>query len=239
MVSTVNTGHLTGPTEYRFLVSVQRDSGTGSIEAIASSGFPSIILIQDVGIATPGTAIDFGQVTPPVTKQNYTTYWKASQSATYQGNGTRRSDTGDMVHGTDPSGFNGNGCAIAIFGAGAYASTNSAEVGKSISAALAGATNVNVEVMAKVKHANLNTGAQIYYVGANDTSTPATLINAQSNYYGNSKFTIGQAKYVPLGANSAIRSVIFGQAPGGISNYARLDGATQGTPPVLKITYTR
>lgn len=144
-----------------------------------------------------------------------------------------------MVHGTDPSGFNGNGCAIAIFGAGAYASTNPAEVGKSISTALAGATNVNVEVMAKVKHANLNTGSQIYYVGASNTSIPATLINAQTNYYGNSKFTIGQAKYVPLGANAAIRSVIFGQAPGGTSNYARLDGATQGTAPVLKITYTR
>ena len=243
MTVILNTGSLAAATEHRFLTSYLRNDGSGTVTPVASPGFPSIITVEDLGLSIPNVGIDFGAQAPPVTRQNYTTYWKSNASASYRGGGARRTDDpadtgGDMMHGLDPSGFNGNNSSVALFTGGSYHSTNTAEVGKTVSAALSGATINSVEVMLTTRHTYYSAGATVYYLHGTMTSLPSTYVNPATNYYGSSYFQLGQSKYVPL-PKQVITSVTLGQAPGGAGNYARLAGATQGSAPVLKINYTR
>lgn len=238
LVAIVNTGTQNAQTrEYRFLATYRSYSG-GTVYLTAAAGYPSIMTVQDLGPSIPNVGIDFGNPSPPVVKQNYTTYWYSSGSASYTGSGTKRTDTSDMVHGTDPSGFNGNGCAVALFMGNSYSSTNSGEIGKTLWTALDGATINSVEFMFTNRHWYYNAGGSLYYLPGYLTSLPSSIANPSNNYYSYTPFSYGQAKYVPATKNT-YTSVIIGQAPGGISNYGRFAGATQSGAPVMKVNYTR
>lgn len=226
--------------EYRFLVSYLSE-GPGQVYPVASSSLPAILTVEDMGPAINQVGIDASQSPPPSnTKQNYTTWWRCSDSATYQGNGTKRTDVGkEIVHGWDPSGYNGNGCGIAMFTSGSYHSTNSAEIGKTPSAALTGATITAVDFMLCPHHAYYNSGVTLYYTPSTYTSIPTTLAYPGNNYYGYAGFAIGEAKYVP--ANPGIyTAIILGQAPSSsLSYYGRIDGAGYTNAPVMRVSYTR
>lgn len=243
MTYIVNTAANSGPLEYRFLVSYLSDGvGSGNVWIVASSNLPSILTVEDMGPSMNQIGIDFAQTPPPSgTKQNYTTYWAASASASYRGNGTKRTDVGqEIVHGNDPSGYNGNGCGIALFMNGAYTSTNSSETGKTLSAALTGATITACDVMLHPHHAYYNSGATIFYLFSTYTIIPSSMANPGSNYYGYSSFAINESKYVPGPTNNIYTSVIMGQAPStDLSYYARLDGAGYSYAPVMRVSYTR
>ena len=226
--------------EYRFLVSYLSD-GPGQVYPAASSILPAILTVEDLGPAINQVGIDYSQAPPPSnTRQNYTSYWLASDSATYQGNGTKRTDVGkEIIHGWDPSGYNGNGCGIALFNNGAYYSTNSTELGKSPTAALTGATITAVDFMLCPHHAYYNSGVTLYYLPSTYTIIPATLANPGSNYYGYASFAIGEAKYVPSNLN-LYTAIILGQAPSSsLSYYGRIDGAGYTNAPVMRVSYTR
>ena len=240
LVALVNTSANTNPVEYRFLATYNSE-GTGSVSVVASSAFPSIMMIEDLGPSKNQVGIDFGQAgPPPSSKQNYTTYWRANDSRSYQGSGAMRSDIGtEMVHGVDPSGFNGNGCALALFTGGAYHSTNPSEVGKGVLGALSGATITAVDFMLSPHHAYYNSGCTAYYLPSTYTILPGTLANPGSNYYGYASFAIGEAKYVPSN-KIAYTSIILGQAPSsGLQYYGRFDGAGAKNAPVMRVSYTR
>lgn len=243
MTCIINTAANSGPLEYRFLVGYLSDGvGSGNVWIVASTALPSILTVEDMGPSMNHIGIDFAQTPPPSgTKQNYTTYWAASASATYQGNGTKRTDVGqELVHGNDPSGYNGNGCGIALFMNGAYSSTNTSENGKTLSAALTGATITACSVMLHPHHAYYNSGATIFYVFSTYTTIPSSLANPGSNYYGYASFAINESKYVTGPTNTIYTSIIVGQAPStDLSYYARLDGAGYSYAPVMRVSYTR
>lgn len=232
---TFDTTPLSALTEYRFLTAYYGEGAAAY--PLASGGTPSILTVEDLGPAIPDIGIDGSAAPPPAgIKQVYTTFWQASTSGTYQGGGARRYDTNDLVHGTDPSGFNGNGAAIAVFGAGAYYSTNPSEVGKSITTALTGSTIIAADVAIKCSHAYYSGGMTVYYNTESRTSLPATFTN--STYYGYSAFAVGQAKYVPV-AKMARTSLTLGSPPGGLTYYGRLNSHSQGYPPVIRYVYKR
>ena len=235
---TFDTTPLTVRTEYRFLTAYYGE-GTAAYP-IANGALPSILTVDDVGPAQPDIGIDHSAPPPSGgTKQTYQTFWQASDSGAYRGGGARRSPSDadyDLIHGTDPSGFNGNCSSIAIFGAGAYYSTNPSEVGKSVTTALTGADVVAADVLFKCSHAYDGSGMTVYYNTESRTSMPGTYTN--SAYYGSSYFAIGQAKYVPV--QKTIRtSLTLGSPPAGYQYYGRINSHTQGRPPVIRYTYTR
>lgn len=237
LAALINTTALSVPTEHRFLTSYIT-YGPGNVFPVASASLPSILTVEDIGKAKAQVGINFGAPVPPATRQNYVSYWSANASASYRGDGVKRTDTTDIVCGPDPSGFNGNGCGLALFTAGAYASSNPSELGKGILTALSGATITGVEVYAYANHTYYGAGGTLRYVGGTYTILPATFTNAPSNYYGAMTLGAGEGKYGPLKIES-LTSVAFGQTPSDYQYYVRLNGATVAHPPVLKITYTR
>ena len=86
---------------------------------------------------------------PPSSSKTYQTVWHASNSKTYRGNGSLRTDTTDLVQGTDPSGYNGNGYAYAVF---ANDAVSGDEKGKTVAEAMTGATLLKVEVFLYFSH---------------------------------------------------------------------------------------
>lgn len=237
LAALINTTGLSVPTEHRFLTSYIT-YGPGNVFPVALASLPSILTVEDIGKAKAQVGINFGAPAPPATRQNYVSYWSANASASYRGDGVKRTDTTDIVCGPDPSGFNGNGCGLALFTAGAYASSNQSELGKGILTALSGATITGVEVYAYANHTYYGAGGTLRYVGGTYTVLPATFTNAPSNYYGAMTLGAGEGKYGPLKIES-LTSVAFGQTPSDYQYYVRLNGATVAHPPVLKITYTR
>lgn len=236
----VNTGSNTNPREYRFLASYLGTGGT--VYPAGSTSYPVILSVEDLGPAMNQVGIDYGQTTPPATKQNYTTYWAASASASYRGDGSRRTDVGgEMIQGWDPSGYNGNGSALCVFGAGAYTSTASGEVGKSVDAALAGATITAVDFHVRNHHWYYNAGGQVVYTPSSYyTSLPSTLQMLYGNRYAEAGFSYGEGRYVPAPAQKYY-SLLLGQGSGSnLSYYGRFDGYDgPNQAPVMRVSYTR
>lgn len=237
MVNTAGQGPDT--LEHRFLVSYNGE-GPGYTYPVASSTFPAILTIEDLGPAINQVGIDFSVASPPTTKQNYTSYWKASASRTYQGGGAARSDIGgEMVQGYDPSGYNGNQTAMCLFTGGAYTSSNSAEVGKTVGSALSGATITAVDFFVKNHHFYYNSGGSVVYAPSTYTSLPASFTYGYGSRYSESSFAYGEARYVPA-APGQYTSLILCQGNGSnLSYYGRFDGADGSQPPVMRVSYTR
>lgn len=242
LTAIVNTSGNTAPLEYRFLTSYIA-GGPGNVYPVASTALPSFLFVEDMGIAKPQIGISHTGGSVPETRQNYTAYWVATASGSYQGNGTKRTDTPDIVCGPDPTGPNGNGCGMAVFNGGAVNASNPSENGKTLWQALTpsgqpAATINSIEVYAYANHTYSNYGAYVRYIGSTYTIIPNTYTNAAGNYY--SQFYLPKAggKYGPT-QKQFISSVTFGQTPESTDYYARLAGASSANPPVLKISYTR
>lgn len=112
------TATVTG--RHRFLISVNRNQGTGNVSMVADSRFPVSADISDLGPAKPNAG-QFSQgsgtfaggsppAAPPQPTQQTDTGWLAPAGwRTFAGSGTERFDTTGPVQGWDPSGFNGDG----------------------------------------------------------------------------------------------------------------------------------
>lgn len=245
LVSPFITDSNSPPTEYRFLTTYKAYSpGSATMKLMAGSTYPSYMTVQDMGPISPNLGIEFTAAPPPPqppTRQAYWSTWKATGSQAYDSTGAKRTDVGqEMITGLDPSGFNGNGTSLAIFGGGAIASSNPGEIGKTLPGALTSeATVTAVEFYLYVHHAYYSQGATLHYRQGTYTSFPETYVNPPSNYYGSSDWAIGQGKYV-YSKNEYTTSVTVGQSPVGLNGYARIDGANGwGNPPLMRVTYLR
>lgn len=228
----------------RLLVTVERLSGTGTISALTYSApdayrAPFRFFVADLGRDILDTYIPNnggGTTAPP--KKTYTSTWSANLIGAYLGNGSRRTDTTDLMQGyTDYYPAGGIQRSIAGFTAGAVAG----EVGKTVTAALTGATVTKVEIGLKCNHSHAVAGglARIGYHG--ETAVPATVPAASWEAFSGAFFKRGETRWMTLPAatfaswqSGAYRGLTVG--PGG--DYMRFDGSA-GAKPGLRITYTR
>lgn len=202
------------------------------------------LTVADVGPDIPATGLNNSSVvgtnqTTQATKKTYTSVWRASNSESYRGNNTARTDTGDLVQGTDPSGYNGDGHAVVVFGSGAV----SGEVGKSIATALSGASLAKVEVYAYANHWYYNAGGTAIIRPYNSTALSSTTPSGSHINSGSWPNPGGRWVNITSIASGSIRGFTLGKS--GTSNltyYGRFNGHTAGTVstrPQLRLTYTR
>lgn len=178
---------------------------------------------------------------PADPKKTYTTTWVQNWGASYLGDGSKRTDTTDLMQGyTSYYSAGGNQRGLSNFAGGADYSTSSGEVGKTIVQALSGATVEKVEVKLHCNHSHSYSGgtAEIGYHG--ELTEPST---APAGAYGSITkfFHRGDTLWIPLPSstyddwkNGSYRGITVGPT----GDYMRFDGA--GTDkPAIRITYTR
>lgn len=178
----------------------------------------------------------------PPAKQRYRTVWTANASETYRGDGTPRTDTGNLVQGYNR--YNGNGSGIALFTAGATAGD---EQGQTLDAALAGADITKIEVWLYLDHSWYNAGgtARIgYYDGA---SLPSSYSGA-SPYITVDGWRPRSGRWVNISGHGSrihfkdgtAHGVTVGPGRGNdLSYYLRFHGHTDARPPRLRLTYEK
>lgn len=112
------TATVTG--RHRFLLSMARGAGGGSVMVISDAQFPVSMDIVSRGPSAPNTGqfsqgggTFFGGSAPPPppqpTQQYDTGFMQPAGWRTFRGDGSERFDVGGPVQGWDPSGFNGDG----------------------------------------------------------------------------------------------------------------------------------
>jgi hypothetical protein len=119
------TFEVTSSGAHRLLLTVKTGGG-GSVNINDVWGQAPQMLIEDLGpssgnpasINTGGGSLGGGtpQPPPPPPPQQYFTEIGTDNRGTYRGNSTQRGDTGDVIQGWDPSGFNGDGYGWFGFG---------------------------------------------------------------------------------------------------------------------------
>lgn len=141
------TTGMPGPRNFRFLLTGEpsvgtinfRSYGDGTSNANTSTGplFGTALVLEDVGSANVvqggqynegGYVGGTGSNPDPPPPTTYVKTWTATSSATYRGNGTKRTDTSDMVQGYNSA--NGDQEAVAIFPTSIQSTISSATVKK-------------------------------------------------------------------------------------------------------------
>lgn len=224
--------------ELRLLLSYGAEIGNS--RPVATSGFPVQIIVEDIGPAVPDSGIDYSVTTPPTVRKSYVTYWYATNSESYRGNGTARTDTPDLVQGYDPSGFNGDGHAVTIFGGNSF---KGSEVGVSLATAMTGATLVKAEVYFFFDHWFYNTGGTAILRPWNSTSLTGASATPTGTAIKSSAWANPGGRLVNITpiASTSIRGVRLGKSGGtNLLYYGRARGHTVSSgKPYLKLTYTR
>lgn len=240
----------------RLLVTAERFSGTGTLSALTYTGaerynapFRFFVLdagrdIADTYIPNDGGGVRSGGNPSPTPKQNYQSIWYASFVGSYLGDGSRRTDTSDMVQGQTPYyTAGGNQKALAGFMGGATVG----EVGKTVAAALSGATISKVEVGLCCRSSHYNSGGTGWIGYHGNTSLPATAPNATYGGFGGAHFDQGQTRWISLPSstfpswlNGTYRGFTVGPGPSTDPiYYVRFYGIGSNPKPGLRITYTR
>ena len=212
--------------------------GTGYAAFDTYNGFdyfsPLRMWVEDMGLDVSDTFLQnfggfAGQPAPPVTGRKASTVtWSAVGSATYRGDGSKRTDTGDVVQGY--SSYNGNGRGLWLFPA-------------AMQSALAGATITKLEVYAYANHWWYNSGgtARIHLHGysAAPASSPTLTYATQSTGWpkpGGRWVTIPSSFY-PSFASGAYKGFAMGPAPSnGLVYYGRFAG---GSVAKIRATFVK
>ncbi|WP_114202856.1 hypothetical protein [Janibacter anophelis] len=221
-----------------------------------ASGRGAVILVNDlgprssiVGTGVPSSggrgASSGGTQEPPTsTKKTYVSTWRASQSGTYLGNGTRRSTSaasGDLVQGY----YSGLGSQR---GGAVFEDTASdGEVGKTQTQALSGAQLVKAELYLYCSHTWNSSGGTVMLGPLGSHGLPSTLSSSQVGSSANGgKIKAGEARWfsIPVswfgGSNGGV--VIGNGTTQNMEYYVRLNGHTDDPTwhrPRLRLTYER
>ena len=194
----------------------------------------AVIVAEDVGpYLSQGGAYNTGGATVTPRKQ-YVSTWNATNSESYRGDNTARTDAADLVQGYNS--FNGDGFGVVVFGGNAA----TGETTKTIGAALSGATIRKVEVYLYANHWYYSSGGTALIRAYNSTSlsssTPSGTIKQSASW----PKPGGRWVDITSIATAAIRGITVGKA--GSTNllyYGRFNGHTQSNKPKLRITYVR
>lgn len=182
-------------------VDVVQPDGRSVRHLVARVAFDLARGLMEVTTRLPAATIEVATTTPPPdpatptvpkppvpdpappTRTAYVSEWAASSTASYRGNGTKRTDTdpGDAWQGMFSGSFNGNQRSLALFTAAnsAPAPSRRGETGKTMTQAFGpgtGATVSRVELIATVEHtwANPPRGADIRIGYYNGIAAPAS-----------------------------------------------------------------
>lgn len=220
--------------ELSVLVSYRAEVGTGFITAAA--GYAFNLWADDIGLLTADTGIDRSNVAPPATKKNYVSTWTATNSNSYNADGSARTDTADLVQGYTSSYGHGNQYAKAVFAGNAVAG----ETTKTIAQALSGATITKVEVSLYMKWWYYINSGTVVIRPHNSTALTSTTPSGSSISV--ASWGVNSSKWVNITsiATSAIRGFSIGPGPSTSGTYyGRADGHSQTHKPQIRISYTR
>jgi hypothetical protein len=190
------------------------------------------LVIEDIGPDIPSTRLlnnstsTTGQTSQPTSK-TYTTTWNSTNYATYRADGSKRTDTTDVIQGY--SSFNGDGEGLWIFPS-------------TIAGVLSGATVKKVEVYAYANHWYYNSGGTALIKVHGYTSEPATS-PSMTTATSSANWPKPGGRWVTLPSSfwagfksGAYRG--FGVGPAGSSNLLYY-GRFNGSGAKLRITYTK
>lgn len=222
--------------------------GLGSTKSRVAT---AALLVEDVGpqgtygagslryLAPAGTSEPDPTPVLPVTEREYTSTWRANDSATYRQSGTKRTDAEDLVQGYASGGtINGHNQAAFVFTLGAIAG----ESGKTMSQALSGATLRRAEIWIYFDHWWSSAGGTARLGKLGYTTLPSAL-SATATRTESWKRKQGRWVQVPvswfsdsnrgvtLGGGSSRQAVYYGRAFG--------HAAPTTHRPRARLTYTR
>lgn len=227
----IRTG--TTDVDFRVLVSVFAGSATNSSIAALSSQ-TIYATIEDLGPVMDSSAvirnITSVSATPPAAPKQYTKTYLCSGSASYRSDGTKRTDTTDLVQGY--SSYNGDGSAVVCV--------------PSMTADLSGATVQKIEVYAYANHWYYNAGGtaliKVHGYSAPPGSSPSMTTAVSSASWpkpGGRWVTLPSSLYAGFKSGTYKG---FGFGPSGGSNlqyYGRFNGDGQPYEPRIRVTYTK
>lgn len=226
----------TSDVDFRILISVF--AGSASNTTISAFSTQSIYgVIEDLGPVMDNSAvvrnITSGSPTPPAAPKQYTRTYYASSSATYRGDGTKRTDTADIVQGYNS--FNGDGQGVVCFG-----------VTTPWLSDLSGATVQKIEVYAYANSWYYNAGGTAK-IKVHGYSTPPGSSPSQTTAVSSAKWPKPGGRWVTLPSSlyAGFKSGTykgFGFGPAGTTDleyYGRFNGEGQAYEPRIRITYTK
>ena len=200
------------------------------------------ILVEDVGPYYADTGGDEGTGSSTT---RYTTVWKANAARTYDKTGARIASQDNLVEPWfwfgSPTAFNS---PAVLFGAGADRSSHSVEAGKTISAALSGATDVKATLVLKNRHTYGHDDARLSIgnLGAGTLPDTLTVAGSQLSKILSPGATLAEALPASWFTGSN-RGVTLGESDGRYGSTALRSaifwGVGEEGGPELQIEYTR
>lgn len=189
----------------------------------------------------------------PPAKVRYVSEWVASSSATYRGNGVKRTDLPESIaQGYNPGSINGNQSSVVLFtGANSTpAPGQRGETGKSITQALTGATVHSVQAWAYATHWWSAAGGTGRVGWARLSALPATFTGAkvranEDDWARNSGrwVTLTSSELAAGLLSGDVRAITYGPGIGTSTEfYGLLAGAAHPSTaarPKLRITYSK
>lgn len=237
----IDTTGLPAPTEYRFGVTLCRQSGTGTITfATGSSPIQNMrVAIYDEGLSVPESSATV----------RYVSQWDASNTTAFDQYGFQRTDDTYYSYTNAPMtvgncyGTAANDFSLAWFNGTAI----TGDIGKTIPEALAGATIEKVEVYLQVQVVGNEDNGLSYFTRTHSTTdqTVTTFTPPGGSDLYAVKTTgqkTGVSKWVNITSiwDSSSRGIIIGQAnTTALTWHGHIKGVMDPNRPILKITYRR
>lgn len=240
---TVSVGrHPSAPPERHLIGSITWDL-TGDVMTVATR----VPTTYTAATTTPAGQAPASDPLPPA-RTTYVSVWSANSSATYRGDGTKRTDTNNMVQGyTTYATSNGNGQAIALFTAANSLpeSGQTGETGQTITQALTGATVIKVEEWVYFEHWNYPSGTA--RIGRYSGTTLPTTYTAATPTLTSAGWPRTTGRWVDVTAITDLTALAAGTVgltlgPGvgtDMTYYGRAHGAQDTYPPRRRITYSK
>jgi hypothetical protein len=222
----LDTSAWTAPREMRLLLCGVAEGGTMNI--LASTGYPIEILVTDVGLPVEDSGIDYSLATPPTTRKSYVTTWKSNGWAMYRSSGARKTNTDDIKQGW--SSYDGDARGLWTF--------------PSVTSALSGATVSKIEVYLYANHWYWNSGGTARVKVHGYSTIPGTLggTSPMTHAIDSTKWPKPGGRWVTLPSSlyAGFKSGTYrgvGVGPAGTTNllyYGRFNPGAQ-----LRITYIK
>ena len=255
-VSSTPQGYLEGyvsratDTEVEILLTYQGAGGA------TPAMYSAEMVIEDVGPSGSYGGGSYKQIAPPATEseapppstttREYTSVWRASDSATFWADGSRRSTSdaaGDLVQGSAGSSSSQRG--VALFTGTAV----TGETSKTIGQALSGASVKKVEIFLYANHTYQSVGGRFLLGPLGSASVPSTLTSGVQGTVvkpSGSYIKRGSGQWFTVGNNffdSGNRGLVVGnRSTTNPTYYVRANGHAKGASyqrPAVRITYTR
>lgn len=220
---------------FRFLMTHTGEVGKAYINGVAFPAEMYVVdqgkFVTDVGVDRAG-ASDPQPTTQPAAKKNYTTTWTATNSGSYREDGSKRTDTADLVQGYNSA--NGDGKALVMFPA-------------AMQSALAGSTVTKVEVYLYANHWWYNSGGTARVSAHGYSSLPASkpqgtsiMDSASWPNPGGRWVTLPSSTYARW-ANGTFTGIMLGPAnTTSLTYYGRFNGASAASAvPKIRVSYTK